>query len=122
MRAILHIFILCISQLIYAQNEQILDKVIAVVGSEIVLYSELEVQYLQLRSQGAKKGMETRCQVLDNLLFQKLLINQSKLDSVEVTDGQVTAEVERRISYFVSQYFYSPRVRSYINLSDNCLI
>ncbi len=103
MRIVFNIGFLLSFMLGIAQNEKTLDKVIAVVGSEIVLYSELEVQYLQLRSQGAKKGMDTRCEVLDNLLFQKLLINQSKLDSVEVTEGQVSAEVDRRIAYFVSQ-------------------
>lgn len=103
MKILLNIFLLVVHVSAFAQNEKILDKVIAVVGSEIVLYSELEVQYLQMRSQGAKKGMETRCQVLDNLLYQKLLINQSKLDSVVVTPAQVSAEVDRRIAYFVSQ-------------------
>jgi peptidyl-prolyl cis-trans isomerase SurA len=45
-----------------------------------------------------------RCSVYENLLYQKLLLNQAKLDSIEVSDGEVQSQVERRIDYFIQMF------------------
>ena len=58
---------------------QSVDKIEAVLGDEIILTSEIESQYLQYLSQGNIKSSEIRCQIIEDLLFQKLLINQAKL-------------------------------------------
>jgi peptidyl-prolyl cis-trans isomerase SurA len=88
-----------------AQSSQdtIIDGVIAIVGSNIILKSDLETQYLQYRSQGNISGTASRikCQFLETMLFQKLLLNQAEIDSVEVTDAQVESEIDRRMRYFV---------------------
>ena len=81
----------------------VIDGVIAVVGSEILLKSDLEKNVIQYKTQGVFITDDVRCQVLEDLLFQKLLINQSKLDSIEITEQQLDQELDRRIKYFVSQ-------------------
>lgn len=88
-----------------AQNEGIiLDQVIAIVGGNIVLQSDLEVQYEQYRLQNGVQGNdpEARCGILEQMVYQKLLLNQAELDSVEVTDGQVESELDRRLRYYIS--------------------
>lgn len=86
----------------FAQDTLTIDKVVAVVGKHTILYSEVENQRLQYQSQGyASKNM--RCEIFEDQLFQKLLINQAAIDSVEVTDKEIDGELERRMSYFVSQ-------------------
>ncbi len=88
--------ILIASQLV-AQRE-IIDKVIANVGGEYVLLSELEEQLALIRErQGGKLPPNVRCLMLDNLLTQKLLINQAKIDSVLVADEEVEAQMNARI-------------------------
>ncbi|MEQ9065006.1 MAG: peptidylprolyl isomerase [Vicingaceae bacterium] len=81
----------------------VIDEVIAVVGSEVLLKSDFEKNLIQYKSQGTIVDDDLRCQVLEDLLFQKLLLNQAKLDSIEITDKQIDQELDRRIKYFISQ-------------------
>lgn len=100
-------FILCsiiLCQNLWAQEEIVLDEVIAVVGGEIVTKSELEAQYADMISKGADITDNSRCEVFEDLLFSKLLLNQAKLDSLEVTENQVESEMDRRLRYFISQF------------------
>ena len=87
------------------QNDTIIDAVVAVVGGNMILRSDIENQYLQIRSQGNIQGTATnlKCQILENLLYQKLVLHQSQVDSIEVTDAQVESEMDRRMRYFISQ-------------------
>jgi peptidyl-prolyl cis-trans isomerase SurA len=76
---------------------QVVDEIIAQVGDNIVLLSDVEAQKLQLKNQGTSVNDETSCSVLEELLYEKLLLNQAEIDSVEITDGQVNAEMENRL-------------------------
>ena len=82
---------------------QLVDKVFAQVGNEIVLFSDIENQYLQYLSQGYIQKNEIRCQIIEDLLYQQLLSHHAKVDSVDVTEEDVNKELERRLSTFVSQ-------------------
>jgi peptidyl-prolyl cis-trans isomerase SurA len=89
-------FLICLSLNVFAQK-QIIEKIIANVGSEIVLLSELEEQYALLMERQGKLPANARCFIMDNLLTEKLLVNQAKLDSVEVKDDEVEAQLNARI-------------------------
>lgn len=103
---ILFLLLLLIPNLISFGQEkgELIDKVIAVVGNEIVLYSELEAQLEQFRAQGYPIDNNSRANVLEDLLFQKLLLHQARIDSVEVSEAEVQAEIDRRLEYFVSMF------------------
>lgn len=90
---------------IYAQEAQVIDRVVAVVGQNVILQSDIEQQYMQYRLQGGIKGSahSIRCSILEDMLFQKLLLNQAELDSIEITQEQIDAEVTQRVRYFVAQ-------------------
>ncbi|MFN8254787.1 MAG: peptidylprolyl isomerase [Bacteroidales bacterium] len=77
---------------------QILDKVIAVVGNQSVLLSEVEEQYFQMQARGMQTRENEKCDILEQLLFQKLLVVQAQIDSVEVSEKEVEAEIEGRIA------------------------
>ena len=98
---------------------QSIDKIVATVGDEILLKSEIEAQYLQYLTQGNESSSELRCNVVEDLLFQKLLINQAKLDSLEVTSDQVMSEVNNRIKYFENQLGSVEKLEEYFNKSLN---
>ena len=84
------------------QNAMI-DGVVAVVGTSPVLYSDLATRLEQARQAGEKVEDELICSELEAMLFEKLLIDQARLDSVVVDEAQVTAELDRRIRYFEMQ-------------------
>jgi peptidyl-prolyl cis-trans isomerase SurA len=105
----------------YAQQPQVIDKVVAVVGSNIILQSEIEEQYLQYRLQGGIKGSATsiRCEILEDLLFRKLMLNQAELDSITVTDEQIDSEVERYVRYYISQLGSIEKLEKYYDKNIN---
>ena len=84
---------------------QVIDKVVAVVGKNIILQSDIENQYLQYRMQGSIEGSASaiRCAILEEMLFQKLMLNQAELDSLTVTDAEVDMELNRRISELIGR-------------------
>ncbi len=100
---LLFVLLVCVNIGLYAQKT-IVDRIVGQVGNAIVTQSELESQYLETKNSPDFSGEITRCEVLEELLFRKLLVNQAKRDSLEVTDAQVDQELDRRISYYVAQF------------------
>ena len=78
-------------------NAEVIDGIVAQVGDNIILKSDIEAQKLQYTSQGEELGPNTACEILEELLYEKLLLNQAEIDSIEITDGQVNAEMENRL-------------------------
>ena len=113
----LFVFVTICASTIYAQQAQVIDKVVAVVGKNIVMQSDIEEQYMQYRLQGGIKGSASsiRCEILEDQLFRKLMLNQAELDSIEVTDDQVDQEMEYRIRYYVNQLGSQEKLEKYYN-------
>lgn len=95
--------IFIITKGVNAQENIPADKIIAVVGKEIVLLSDVEKQVLEMQSQGYYTSGDIKCEVLEQLLFSKLMVYQAKLDSVEISDPEVNDEMQRRLNMFISQ-------------------
>lgn len=83
-------------------NAQVLlDKVVAIVGKHPVLLSEVEMAYKEKLSEDSSAS---KCSVLEELMFQKLLLVQAEKDSVTVTDNEVDAEIGRRLAYYINMF------------------
>ena len=103
---IIAIMLLALPMMAQNRQPQVVDKVVAVVGKNIILQSDIENQYIQYRMQGMAEGTgkEVRAHILEELLLQKLMLNQAEMDSITVTDEQVEAELNRRIQWFVNRF------------------
>ena len=95
------IALLLLSSKIYCQK--VIDGVEAIIGNEIILTSDIETQYQQYLTQGYTNGGEIKCRIIEDLLYQKLLLNQAKIDSLEISEQEIESELEKRIRYFVGQ-------------------
>jgi len=88
-------------------NKNVIDEVIATVGNRIITRSDLEYAFQSYRySSGLytlENTEETRCNILEQLLFQKLLVNQAGLDSIEVTDAQVNERIDYNLRRQIMQ-------------------
>ena len=84
-------------------QKQLLDRVIATVGGEIILLSEVEEQFSYMKSQQPELGGDAKCLILDNLILNALLLNQSKRDSVIVGDEEVEQELTARVDQILGQ-------------------
>lgn len=94
-----------------------IERVVGVVGDNIVMQSEVEAQYYQMISQGYEMESNSKCAILEEFLYQKLLLNQAKLDSVEVSQDQVEEELDRRIRYFSAQIGGQDKLEDYYGKS-----
>jgi len=111
------VLILALTPGLKAQDGKVIDQIIAVIGDKIILQSELESQVVSARSQGILVDEATKCQMFEEILYQKLLLNQADIDSVVVSDAQVEGELERRLSYFISQIGSEKKLEAYYKKS-----
>ena len=100
----LFLFAMIFSTALFGQKKAVLDEIIAVIGDEIVSKSELESQFSSMVAQGMEVTDQSRCQIFEDLLFAKMLLNHAKLDSIEVSDNQVEAEMDRKMRYYISMH------------------
>ncbi|MEM8585336.1 MAG: peptidylprolyl isomerase, partial [Bacteroidota bacterium] len=101
LKIILALVLMVISSALFAQENDgaIIDQVIAIVGGEYILLSDLEEQYALISDQSQTPLPEdARGSMLNQLLTGKLLYHQSKIDSVEVSEDEVEQQLEARIS------------------------
>ena len=96
--------------------QQIVEGVVAVVGDKAIFKSEVEQQYFQL-VKNENQTDNIKCEILNDLIFQKLLSHQAELDSLEVTDDEVNDAINQRIEYFISQIGSEKKMEQYFNKS-----
>jgi peptidyl-prolyl cis-trans isomerase SurA len=96
-------FLLLFTGLATAQkNQYVLDKIVANVGDEYIMLSDVEEQFALAKDQQATLPDNYRCLLIDNLLLQKLLIHQAKMDSLLVTEEEVESQLDARIAQILS--------------------
>lgn len=97
-----------------AKAQKTLDGVAAIVGEKIVLHSAVEGQFQQMKSQGYDGDEEAlKCQIFEDLLYQKLLAYQAQIDSVIIGEDEIVAAIDQRIQYFVSQVGSEQKLEEY---------
>jgi len=79
-----------------AQDKKLLDKIVAVVGNNIILQSDVETNYANYLAGGGPSNPGIKCQIVANLISQKLLSAQAAIDSIIVKEDDVDNEVDRR--------------------------
>ncbi len=83
---------------------QTVDKIVAKVDNFIVLKSDLEGA-LQEAQRNSPAGINyTRCQILQQLVIEKLLLAKAEIDSVVVEEPRVESELARRLQYMTNSY------------------
>ncbi|MBK7430034.1 MAG: peptidylprolyl isomerase [Bacteroidetes bacterium] len=100
-----------------AFSQDLVDKVVAIVGTKVILHSDIEKQYVQYVAQGGVETSDVRCTILDQLLLQKLMINQADIDSVTVADAQVEGELDPRMRYYIKQIGSEEKLEEYFHTS-----
>lgn len=90
-----------------AQQQVMLDKVVAVVGNSSILHSDLTEYARQLveqrRQQGYTSDRDPMNEALEALLMQKLLYNQAQIDSVEVDLSGIQSRAEEQLQALIDR-------------------
>lgn len=118
MKKTLTFIILLINLSLWAQNDTIIvDQIIARVGDEVILQSSLEKEYIQWLSMGNSASPQAKCNILEEQIIQKLLLNQAKLDSLDVTDQQLEMQLDSRLKIFIQQAGSEEKLEDYLHKS-----
>ena len=83
---------------------QVIDEIVAVVADKIVLHSEVEFEYQNLKREYGPMGDTIKCDILTRKLTDNLMLVKAQVDSVEINEDRVDAELEERIRYFAKQF------------------
>lgn len=89
------------------------DGVVGVVGDYIILDSDIDKSFIELKSQGADVKEISRCQMLGKLLEDKLYAHQAIQDSIVVTDAEVNQKLDEQVGYMVEQLGSMDKVVQY---------
>ncbi len=98
-------------------QKTVVDQVVAVVGSDAILLSEIEQEILQMRAEGVPINETTRCTILENMMIQKILLNQARIDSIFPSMAQVESQLEQRLTFFSNQLGSQKAVEEYFKKS-----
>lgn len=85
------------------ENRNVLDRIIVKVDNYFILKSEVENQYQQYITSG-QADTPNRCQILEGLVVNKLMLAKAEIDSVIVEDKRIEAELTSRMEQMEGQY------------------
>ncbi len=109
------VFLLLLSGLRYlAAQDRVADQIVAVVGNNIVLKSDIEEMYKQQQAQGIVSEGDIKCEIFENFLVDKLLVAEALLDTdIIVSDNQINQNLDGRLQMFISHFGSEKEVENY---------
>jgi peptidyl-prolyl cis-trans isomerase SurA len=84
-------------------KKAVADKIIAVVGDRIILYSDIKNSIADISRQGGAVPPDAECMITEQAIVSKVLMLQAEKDSLPVTDEEVEAELDQRVRYYITQ-------------------
>jgi len=97
------LFIFFTISVIFSQEREKIDGVAAVIGDFVVLESDIEKQYTQLRVSGVSMENVTKCQVFGKLLEDKLYQHHAVQDSIEVNNAEIQSYIDQQVNALAQQ-------------------
>lgn len=79
----------------------VIDEVVWVVGDEPILKSDIEALRLQAETEGVRWDGNPDCVIPEQLAVQKLFLHQAAIDSIEVTESDITQSIDEQINYWI---------------------
>lgn len=84
-------------------RKAVADKVIAVVGDRIILYSDIRNSIADIARQGGAVPENAECLITEQAIISKVLMLQAEKDSLPVTEDEIEAELDQRIRYYIRE-------------------
>ena len=91
------------AQSFFSQEREKIDGVAAVIGDFVVLESDIDKQFTQLKVSGVSMENITKCQVFGKLLEDKLYQHHAIQDSIEVNQAEIQSYVDQQVNAFALQ-------------------
>lgn len=113
----LALLLVILSTSVFAQKKKI-DGVVGVVGEYVILDSDIDLEFIQLKAQGIDTKDFTRCELFGKQLEDKLYAHQAIQDSVIVTDDEVDSFLNEQLDIAVEQMGSMEKVVKFYNKKD----
>jgi peptidyl-prolyl cis-trans isomerase SurA len=99
-----------------AQEQKIVDKVIAKIDNHIVLKSDLDLAVNQLSKQNNNMPVpeRIRCQIFQQLIINKMLLAKAEIDTIKPSDNEVQSQLDRRMDILAKQVGGESKIEMYI--------
>jgi len=121
-RILASLALVALPSVLFAQRYSggLVDKTVAVVGNEMISLSDIESEVTMARAQGQSSDRNMRCELLENVMMNKLFLMQARLDSLEINSDVVESELQNRLDQVrtslggddkVEEYFGKPLYR-----------
>jgi len=103
---------------VFSQERVKVDGVVAVIGKNIVLSSDIEKFKQEVERQSEGKIQISDCEMLEEIMIQKLLSHHAVIDSVVVSDSEIKQQVDRTIGSFAQQLGSVEKVIEFYGFND----
>ena len=80
-----------------------IDGVIGVVGDYVILDSDIDKEFIQLKARGVSTADITRCQLFGKLLEDKLYAHNAIQDSITVNELEIRSNIDQQINAFLQE-------------------
>jgi peptidyl-prolyl cis-trans isomerase SurA len=117
MKKIIIVLLVCFYGVCVNAQPYMLDQIVAIVGSKPIKQSDVESRYLQYRAQGYSLSGDMKCGMFEELLTEKLLMNQAEVDSLVVESSEVEMDLNRRLEMFIRQVGSQEKLEDYFKKS-----
>ncbi len=102
------VFILFFSMVLPALHAQpqkvVADKIAAIVGDRIILYSDIQNSLADIQRQGNEVPENGFCLLMEQAVVSKVMMLQAEKDSIPVSEEEVEADLDQRIRYYINQF------------------
>lgn len=118
MKTIAFLIIASLFTTILSAQDKVVDQIVAIVGGNIILKSEIERMHMDQQAQGVTSEGDMKCEILENFLVDKLLVAEAELDTlIEVTPSQVNQRMDQQLAMYVSYMGSEKAVEEYFKKS-----
>jgi len=88
-----------------AAQDKVIDQIVAIVGGNVILKSDIEKMYIDQQAQGINSDGDQKCEILENFLIDKLLIAEAEMDTlINVTDSQVNQQMDGQLQMYIAHF------------------
>ncbi len=99
-------------------QDNIVDQIVAIVGNDPILKSDIENEFIRAQSEDRiSASLDYKAVILEELLMRKLLLAQAQLDSITVSEMEVENQLNQRIEVFIKRIGSKEKLEKYFQKS-----
>lgn len=99
-------------------QDKVIDQIVAVVGGNIILKSDIENMHMNQQAQGITTEGDMKCEILEEFLINKLLVAEAEMDTlITVTPSQINQQMDGQLQMYMSHFGTEKAVEAYFKKS-----